>query len=148
MIMDKNNPAHPAHSNYLISTDGIRAEQIYHPEVPLFESTVSELLEHLDLKYNERCGFITNEDQEIVQVDNVHENKHNNFYMCERSAEKAIDYIYRKTRRTILGIWHTHPNGYAWPSPRDIKGWPDERLAWRYFLVSRGVVTEWRLVSD
>lgn len=148
MIVDSYDPSHPAHSNYLISTNGLRAEQIRHPEVPLFESTVAGLLENLDGKYNERCGFITDDDQEIVVVENAHKNKHNNFYMCEDSAEEAIEYIYEKTNRTILGIWHTHPNGYAWPSPRDIRGWPNLELRWRYFLVSRGVVTEWELVSD
>lgn len=146
--MDISNPAHPGHSNYLISTNGILAEQVYHPDVPLFESTVSELLNQLDGRYNERCGFITNDDQEVVVIDNVHENPRNNFYMDEDSAEDAIEYIYNKTGRTILGIWHTHPNGYAWPSPRDIRGWPRKELQWRYFLVSRGVVTEWRLVGD
>ena len=147
-MIDESNPAHPAHSNYLISTKGYRAERIYYPSTPLFESTISELLEHLDSSYSERCGFITSDDQEVIRTENVHEDKHNNFYMGEDSTEEAIEYIYEKTNRTILGIWHTHPNGYAWPSPRDIVGWPKAELKWRYFLVSRGVVTEWELVND
>lgn len=33
-------PADPAHDNYLISTNGVRAQRIWHHESPLFESTV------------------------------------------------------------------------------------------------------------
>jgi proteasome lid subunit RPN8/RPN11 len=147
-MVDISNPAHPAHSNYLISTNGIRAEPVHFHEEPLFESTIEELLSHLDGRLSERCGFITSDDQEVVVIENIHEDSRNNFYMCEEKAIKAIDYIYEKTDRTILGIWHTHPNGYAWPSPRDIAGWPKKELQWRYFLVSRGVVTEWTLVHE
>lgn len=142
------NPADPSHSDYLISTNGLKAEPVHYAPEPLFDNTISELLEQLDTHYNERCGFITGEEQEIVTVENIHENKRNNFYMCEESAEKAIKYIYEKTGQNIMGIWHTHPNGYPWPSPRDIRGWPKPALNWRYFLVSRGAVTEWRLVDD
>lgn len=131
-----------------MSTHGLRAEQIFHPSEPLFESTISGLLELLDGKYLERCGFITRDDQEIVPVENTHQDPHNNFYMSEEDASEALEYIYNETNREILGVWHTHPNGYPWPSPRDILGWPNVSLGWRYFLVSRGNVTEWRVTSD
>lgn len=146
-MTDVDNPAHPGHSNYLISTDGWRAEPIEYPCEPLFESTISHLLEELDGHYKERCGFITKE-QEIVRVENAHFDPHNNFYMDEEDATQAISYIYDESLDEIMGIWHTHPNGYPWPSPRDIVGWPKKDLGWRYFLVTRGCVTEWRLVRD
>lgn len=141
-------PADPSHGDYLISTDGWRAEKLYFTDSPLFESTVSELLHQLELFTIERCGFITTEDQEIVTVDNTHDDPINNFFMEKADYEKALRYIYEETQREVLGIWHTHPNGYPWPSPRDIWGWPNHNLGWRYFLVSRGDVTEWELVRD
>lgn len=140
-------PAHPAHSNYLISTNGKKAEPVERPLVPLFQDTIDTLLSHLEGHYNERCGFITEDMQEVVPVYNSHENPHSNFYMDTEDAQKNIDYIYEDRQTSILGIWHTHPNGYPWPSPRDIIGWPNQKLGWRYFLVSRGNVTEWRLVN-
>lgn len=145
--VDENNPAHPSHSDYLISTGGLRAESIEFPCAPLDESTVSTLLEELDFHKEERCGFVTSE-QHVVNVKNSHTNPRANFYMDEPDAYEAIDYIYNQLQQTIMGIYHTHPNGYPWPSPRDIAGWPNSQLGWRYFLVTRGNVTEWRLVRD
>lgn len=95
----------------------------------------------------ERCGFI-DEEQNIHRVDNIHRNPHSNFYMDEDDAEQTINSIYEIYQSNIIGIYHTHPNGYPWPSPRDIAGWPNPALNWRYFLVTRGQVTEWQLVID
>jgi proteasome lid subunit RPN8/RPN11 len=145
--VDLNNPAHPGHSDYLISCKGKKAEQIfYHPE-PLYESTVNHLIDELEGHYMEKCGFLTLE-EEIVRVQNSHLKPHANFYMEEEDAKNAIDYIYNDLGTEILGIYHTHPNGYPWPTPRDIRGWPNPALKWRYWLVTRGTVTEWRLVDD
>lgn len=146
--VDPSDPAHPDHADYLISTNGWRAEPVEHPCEPLFESTVNFLLQELDGHHMERCGFITKEDQQVVRVENSHGDPHNNFYMEESDAEDSIHYIYEECHDSIMGIYHTHPNGYPWPSPRDIRGWPNLSLGWRYFLVSRGNVTEWRLVRD
>jgi proteasome lid subunit RPN8/RPN11 len=148
-ITDLNNPAHIGHSNYLISTNGKRAEQIFHPDVPLLESTVHELIEELQGHYLERCGFIDSE-MDLFHVQNSHRVPHSNFYMEEtdESVEQALHEIYEIRQTHIIGIYHTHPNGYPWPTPRDIAGWPNTALGWRYFLVTRGEVTEWRLVSD
>lgn len=144
--MDLNNPAHPGHSNYLIPTGGKRAEQVFYHDTPLFESTITELIDHLEGHHMERSGLL-DEDQNIVLIPNIHSDPHNNFYWDNDAAIEALDSIYEKGHH-VLGIWHTHPNGYPWPTPRDIAGWPDLRLNWRYFLVTRGEVTEWKLVQD
>ncbi|AEL97928.1 tail protein [Mycobacterium phage Patience] len=146
-MTDVDNPASPSHRNHLISTNGKRAVLI-EPEIPLLESTVSQLLEELDGHYLERCGFISKHEQNIYPVHNAHEFASMNFYMDEDDAVEAIRNIYDRDHDEIMGIYHTHPNGYPWPSPRDILGWPKVELGWRYFLVSRGNVTEWRLISD
>lgn len=145
--VDINNPAHPGHSDYLISCEGRKAQQIFHPDVPLYESVVSQLLDELEGHYIERCGFITIH-QDVIRVQNSHMEPHSNFYMDEQDAKTVIDEIYNELESAILGIYHTHPNNYPWPSPRDLRGWPNAALGWRYFLVTRGAVTEWELVSD
>ena len=144
---NEDDPAHVSHGDYLISTNGFRAESIEYPCDALPQSTIEKLLSELDGHHMERCGFITN-NFEIVRVQNVHTDPHNNFYMDEEDANECFQYIYEELKDHIIGIYHTHPNGYPWPSPRDIVGWPNLALNWRYFLVSRGNVTEWRLVRD
>jgi proteasome lid subunit RPN8/RPN11 len=140
-------PASPDHRDYLISTNGWRAQQIHVPDTPLIERTVSQLLYELFEYPEERCGFITT-GGDLVPVKNVHIDNHNNFYMDEKDGTEAIEYIYEEAAEEILGIYHTHPNGYPWPSPRDIVGWPKGDLGWRYFLVTRGNVSEWERVRD
>jgi proteasome lid subunit RPN8/RPN11 len=146
-MLDLNNPAHPGHSNYLISSKGRQAEQLFYSHNPLPESTRSELLDECFRHSEERCGFITSE-FEVIGVLNSHLEPRMNFYMHPKDTEWVLDEIYGKKQTEILGIYHTHPNGYPWPSPRDLVGWPNPALGWRYFLVSRGDVTEWRLLGD
>lgn len=145
--MDLNNPAHPGHSNYLISSNGRQAEQIFYHSNPLPESVRNELLDLLYHNTTEQCGFIT-QDFDVVPVKNSHAEPASNFYMSEADATIILDSIFTKYGSDILGIYHTHPNGYPWPSPRDLVGWPNPALGWRYFLVTRGDVTEWRLLGD
>lgn len=144
---DLNNPAHIGHSNYLISTNGKQAEQIFYPGTPLPESVRSELLDIGYLNTTEQCGFIT-EDFDIVPVQNSHLEPRTNFFMSDEEVMVIAHEIYEIRESKIIGIYHTHPNQYPWPSPRDIVGWPNPALAWRYFLVTRGDVTEWRLIGD
>lgn len=140
-------PANPSHNDYLISTNGWRAEQIFDGE-PLEPDTIQTLIYQQEVYREERCGFITTGQQDVIKVKNSHNDPRMNFYMDPRDVEEHLDFIYKETEREVLGIWHTHPNGYGWPSPRDIAGWPNLELGWRYFLVFRGNVTEWRLVRD
>ena len=140
-------PSHPSHNDYLIGTNGWRAEQVFDGE-PLDKRTINALLNQCETYRNERCGFITTMEEEVIVVENSHADPRMNFYMDVEDVRDYLDYIYTDTHREVLGIWHTHPNGYGWPSPRDIAGWPNLELGWRYFLVFRGNVTEWRLVRD
>ena len=146
-MIDLNNPAHPGHSNHLISTKGKRAQRIWHHDIPLFESTKEHLLEIWDEKPTEQCGFIDSE-QNIWVVPNIHEKSRDNFLMHQAHMENAIKEIYIKDKNSILGIFHTHPNNLPWPSPRDIVGWPNPKLGWRYFIVTIDKVLEWELIND
>jgi proteasome lid subunit RPN8/RPN11 len=148
MYVDLNNPAHPGHSNHLISTRGKRAQRVWHHESPLYESTVEQLLLDWNREVTEQCGFIDSE-QELWYVENAHEKPRSNFLMDNAYAEESLNQIYNESRgRTVLGIFHTHPNNVPWPSPRDIVGWPNPRLKWRYFIVTSGEVLEWELTND
>lgn len=146
-MINLNNPAHPSHSNHLISTHGWRAQRVWHHDTPLHGTTVEELLDQWHADVTEQCGFIDS-DQEIWYINNIHESPRRNFLMSNKQTNNTIEHIYNKYKKTILGIFHTHPNNVPWPSPRDIVGWPNVKLGWRYFIVTENEVIEWELVRD
>lgn len=145
--MDLSDPAHPSHSNHLISTNGKRARRVWHHDTPLFESTINRLLLDWNREVVEQCGFIDAE-QELWYIPNVHEYPRMNFLMDTEVTTKILENIYERESQAVIGIFHTHPNGVPWPSPRDIVGWPNPRLNWRYFIVTGKEVVEWELVDD
>lgn len=142
--MTVTHPSHPSHDNHLISTNGRRAKRIWHHESPLFESTVNNLLLDWNREVTEQCGFIDSE-QDIWYIPNVHEKPRANFLMDTLVTTRVLERIYERNDRSVLGIFHTHPNNVPWPSPRDIVGWPNPKLGWRYFIVTYGEVVEWEL---
>ena len=77
-MIDLNNPAHPSHSNHCISTNGIKAQRVWYPDEPLYESTVEELLSEWKFDVTEQCGFIDSE-QELWIMNNVHKSPRANF---------------------------------------------------------------------
>lgn len=148
LVMENlNDPAHPAHSNHVISTNGITAKRVWHPETPLFESTVEYLLLDWGREVTEQCGFIDSA-QDIWYINNVHQKPRANFLMDNDQTINTLEKIYNNLSRTVLGIFHTHPNSAPWPSPRDIVGWPNPKLGWRYFIITGKDVLEWELVHD
>jgi len=139
-----NDPAaSPAHAEHVISTHGQYTNRIWHPSTPLFESTVSELIEGCITTDDERCGLIDS-DQNLYWIDNVHDEPSHNFYMDQAEYTASIDSIFAQELE-ILGIFHSHPNATPWPTPRDIRGWPPFDLKWRYFIVTSTEVIEWEL---
>lgn len=141
-ILDLNDPANPGHRNQMISTKGRRVERVWH--LPL-DKQIQDLLTAGCLNSNkERCGFIT-DDEDIFYVDNVHEEPRHNFLMCPFDFETVVSEIYDIRLTRIIGIFHTHPNNVVWPSPRDLVGWPNPELKWRYWIVTNDQVIEWEL---
>ena len=120
---------------------------MWHHESPLFESTTNQLLLDWHRESYEQCGFIDSQ-QELWYVPNVHDYPSENFLMEEKECERIFEHIYEKNNDTIIGIFHTHPNNVTWPSPRDIVGWPNPKLNWRYFIVTGAEVLEWELFDD
>ena len=139
-------PSHPSHRDHVISTGGLIAERIWYPDVPILESVKNELLDKWTTSHKELCGFIDS-DWNIHEVTNVHEYPARNFYMHEDHARITIQNIYEVNEDRIIAVWHTHPNDVVWPSPRDIAGWPNPALGWRYLIVTSNDLYEWELSS-
>lgn len=138
-------PDMPTHSNQLISTHGRKAVRIENPVDKLQLHTKVELIRLCNAHYEEVCGFITNQEH-IFIVDNVHDEPKHNYYMERESCQNVVDQIHAIGER-IIGIFHTHPNNQPWPSPRDLVGWPDQVLGWRYWIATRKELIEWGLVE-
>ena len=139
------NAASPSSTDQYISLDGRRVERVWSSDAPLLESTQSFLLNDFDFFGEERCGFISSETHTAFYVENVHDEPKHNFLMDHAEYDLAIEEIF-EIGETVLGVFHSHPTNIVWPSPRDIKGWPDHSLGWRYWIVVRGQVIEWALV--
>ena len=147
MPIDLNDPAHPGHSNHVISCDGKYARRVWVPDVPLLESVKSELLDIAESHMFECCGFIDSR-WDVWKIPNTHKSPMRNYYMDQEDAEPVLTYIYQDIEETVIAIWHTHPNGAVWPSPRDIRGWPNLALGWRYLIVTPNEICEWELTNE
>jgi proteasome lid subunit RPN8/RPN11 len=134
----------PEHTDQLIGTLGRKAQAVRDGE-RLRYGTKDSLINLCKNSKLELCGFITQREK-IVLVTNVHGEPSHNFYMDHQSLKQALCEIYEENQDKILGIFHTHPNNQPWPSPRDIVGWPNIELGWRYFIVTNKEVLEWELV--
>jgi len=139
-------PASPAHCTHAISCEGRSAVRVFEPKNPMPERLASLLTAGAIAHRNEICGFITS-DWSVEQVVNAHLHPRNNYYFDPTDLERAIKFIYNELGSEIIGQFHTHPNGVTWPSPRDLVGWPNPVLGWRYWIVTPTEVIEWELVE-
>ena len=124
---------------------GRRARRLFEKDaLPLPDDLQKILMAMCKSSNYEVCGFI-DASYGFHVVDNVHEKKTHNFLMDQDSFVSTIERIYSGTN-SVLGIFHTHPNNVTWPTPRDLAGWPNPALKWRYWIVTSGEVIEWRLL--
>lgn len=135
-------PSDPGHSNHLISTGGLRARRVERQTGKLRLNTKEKLVKLCQNNRNEVCGFI-DQREHIHLVKNVHESPRYNFYMDKESFASVVQQVYEVDKSKIIGIFHTHPNNQSWPSPRDIAGWPNRDLNWRYFIATNDELVEW-----
>lgn len=142
----EDDPSHPSSTNHLIGTDGRKVDRILFTTSPLSEKARVELKLACETSPVEVCGLIT-EQMEIHYIANVHEFPRENFYMDHAEFTETVRQIMEGKKDKILGVFHTHPTGIVWPSPRDIVGWPNPDLGWRYFIVTARDVIEWALVT-
>ena len=139
------NHADPSSVNQLIRTNR-RAQRVWLPEIPLNKDVAEELTTICHSTNTEICGFIDSAD-EISYIGNHHLHPSHNFLMSAADCEVAFKDIYQKKKRRIIGVFHTHPNNTPWPTPRDLVGWPNPALQWRYFIVTHTSVIEWELLN-
>lgn len=142
----KEDPASPSATSHLLNIGGRQVERVWSSPWALPENVQLQLREACLVNSDEICGFITTS-LEVHYVDNIHESPRLNFYMDPHEGKEVLHEIVRRGH-TVLGMFHSHPNQVPWPSPRDIVGWPNPKLGWRYFIVTKGDVVEWRLISD
>jgi proteasome lid subunit RPN8/RPN11 len=137
-------PSSPSATEHLINTGGRRAERVREPNLPA-RLTAGLIEACSEFPQIEICGFIDNE-FDFWLAPNVHEEPTHNFLMELDHTRNILNNIYNELHLEVMGIFHSHPNNRPWPSPRDVVGWPNPQLNWRYFLVLKDDVTEWRLV--
>lgn len=135
-------PSDPNHSDHLISTGGLRARRVVMPKTNLRLKTKEQLIGLCRENRDEVCGFLT-EREEVFLVKNVHEQPRYNFFMDLESLQTVVHTIYYQIQSGIIGIFHTHPNNQPWPSPRDLVGWPNPDLKWRYWISTQKELIEW-----
>jgi proteasome lid subunit RPN8/RPN11 len=105
----------------------------------------------------ETCGLLigrrTGPDtlvEDLVQASNLDRERPGDRYRLDPDAFAAADRWARERRLEIVGIWHSHPDHPAVPSPTDrARAW----VGWSYLIaaVGAGGVTEvrsWRLHGD
>ena len=137
-------PAHPTNSDQTLLIGSRKVERVFFHPSPLGEDCQKKLISECRAHENEVCGLIT-ATHKIHYVRNVHEVPRSNFYFDQEEFKDVIAEILGSGHR-VIGMFHTHPNGTPWPSPRDIVGWPNPALRWRYWIATRTDVIEWRLV--
>ena len=95
---------------------------------------------------NEMCGFILKNGY-IVDVANVSDTPNVSFFMSPNEQMEVM----RAHKDEILGIWHTHTNGYPWPSESDelgvLCGLPSD---YYYWIVTKDNVYqfEWDILTE
>lgn len=136
--------SHPSSTDQMIPVNGRSAIRI---ESDLDRQLHDMLTASCLSSHKERCGFIT-EDEDIWYVNNVHREPRHNFLMDSHDFVTVVSEIYDIRQTRIEGVFHTHPNDVPWPTPRDLVGWPNPALGWRYWIVTNGSVIEWKLVID
>lgn len=90
----------------------------------------------------EKCGFIF-DDWTFNIMPNVAANPAQSFFMDPQEQLKVV----RENKDSIIGVWHSHPNAVAVPSPDDLHGWHPQ-LPWRYFIASGTKVHEYKRKVD
>ena len=140
-------PAHPGHSAHVISSQGRSAERIWNPSPVMDEGCRNLLISGCQAHRNEMCGFVTRL-WTVHPVLNSHLEPRHNYYFDPDDTERVLKEIYEEYQTEIIGQYHSHPNDVPWPSPRDLVGWPNPALGWRYWIVTNSEVIEWRLTRD
>lgn len=106
---------------------------------------------------HECCGVILGDVEagvkivrELRPLPNVHEEGHERRYLVSPDAMFALLQEERRTRRKILGFYHSHPDHPAIPSPYD-RDWASPWYTYIIVSVMQGnpeAMTAWQLNDD
>ena len=115
---------------------------------------LKQIHKHLESGYpNESCGVMLGKNDtvtEIVPADNQRTDSARNRYLIEPLAYMKIERDADKRGLQVLGIYHSHPDVAARPSPFDLdNAWPN--LSYLIVSVMKGKAVEsncWRLRDD
>jgi proteasome lid subunit RPN8/RPN11 len=93
--------------------------------------------------YVEVCGLVST--KRIHPIENAAAHPENSFMLDPVQFIDTYYQIRQSTDETILGIYHSHPNGLAVPSPTDIQqaNYPD----WIYFIVHNSRISAWHIIN-
>jgi proteasome lid subunit RPN8/RPN11 len=106
-------------------------------EIRLARNVVVEILNHARSNPGEECcGLLAGRDGVIAQAfpaQNVAEHAATAYEIAPKELFRIMREI-RAVALELLGIYHSHPNGYNQPSPRDVERayYPDAA----YFILS------------
>ena len=140
-LMDPENDPHAVCVSHELSLDTARPIQDG-SRVPLPIPTWNRLRMIATQNFDqEMCGLIDSR-YDIHYITNIAINKSRDFMMHPQEYARTIQELFVADLR-ILGVFHTHPGGLINPSANDLKGWPNPKLNWRYFIATQHDVYEW-----
>ena len=93
---------------------------------------------------NECCGLLSGtEEAGIAYVDGIHESENvadepARRFEIDPALRLRLQRTLRQSGRRVIGIYHSHPNGLARPSPRDLEAAWEPDLVWLVVGVRRG----------
>ncbi len=91
----------------------------------------------------EVCGLVST--RQVYRMKNVALHPENHFAFDSVQFIKLFYQILNSTEETLLGMYHSHPNGSPHPSLTDIQqaNYPQ----WVYFIVYGTQVSAWRILD-
>lgn len=93
---------------------------------------------------HEACGLLIGQGRDVVEVipcDNISETPENSFEIDPQAIITAQKKL-RGSAQKIIGHYHSHPDGTAWPSARDRERIYDPTLIWAILSVREGRVVD------
>lgn len=94
----------------------------------------------------EICGIISTS-WAVYPIRNMAASPVQQFLLDKKLFRESLEQICAVGEK-ILGIFHTHPSGHISPSARDIQGWPNRDLNWRYFIATTTEVAEFKYLNQ
>ena len=89
----------------------------------------------------EVCGLVST--RQIYPIKNVAAYPENNFVFDPVQFINIFYQVLHSSEETLVGMYHSHPDGPSHPSPTDIQ--QANYTAWIYFIVHGTKISAWRI---